>query len=151
MLGPLADNGGPTQTHALLSGSPAVGAGNATIAREGGPACETTDQRGLPRNDCDIGAYELVLCGKVAVNRLGTDGKDVLNGTGAADGLLGLGGKDTLKGKGGKDALCGGPGKDTLKGGGGKDLLRGEGGKDTCIGQGGKDKAKACEKTKKVP
>ncbi|MGT0150707.1 choice-of-anchor Q domain-containing protein [Vibrio metschnikovii] len=27
MLGPLADNGGPTQTLALLSGSPAVGAG----------------------------------------------------------------------------------------------------------------------------
>ena len=28
LLGPLADNGGPTQTHALLPGSPAIDAGN---------------------------------------------------------------------------------------------------------------------------
>ncbi|MDQ4004955.1 MAG: hypothetical protein M3135_01480 [Actinomycetota bacterium] len=149
-LGPLADNGGPTPTHALLEGSPAIGAGNETIAR-GGPACEPADQRGAPRKDCDIGAYERVVCGKAVVNRIGTSGEDVLMGTSQADGLLGLDGKDTLKGKGGKDGLCGGAGKDTLKGGGGKDLLRGEGGKDTCIGQGGKDKARACEKTKKVP
>ncbi|MGH2685553.1 MAG: choice-of-anchor Q domain-containing protein, partial [Actinomycetota bacterium] len=47
-LGPLAENGGSTQTHALLKGSPAIGGGNDTIAR-GGPACEPTDQRGLPR------------------------------------------------------------------------------------------------------
>lgn len=31
-LGPLADNGGPTQTMALLSGSPAIGGGGATTA-----------------------------------------------------------------------------------------------------------------------
>jgi len=60
-LGPLADNGGPTETMALLTGSPAISAGNAT-------ACEATpvddlDQRGDPRNaltrgTCDIGAYD---------------------------------------------------------------------------------------------
>jgi len=53
LLGPLADNGGPTETHALQSGSPAIGAG--------GAACEATDQRGVtrPQGDaCDIGAYE---------------------------------------------------------------------------------------------
>ncbi len=54
LLGPLAANGGLTQTHALLSGSVAVNAGTAT----GAP---TTDQRGLPRpagGGVDIGAFE---------------------------------------------------------------------------------------------
>ena len=37
-LGPLADNGGPTQTHALLAGSPAIDAGN-------NAGCPATDQR----------------------------------------------------------------------------------------------------------
>ncbi|MBV6449456.1 MAG: hypothetical protein MHPDNHAH_00166 [Anaerolineales bacterium] len=53
-LGPLADNGGPTQTHALQSTSPAIDAGNAG-------ACPSTDQRGVTRPQgavCDIGAYE---------------------------------------------------------------------------------------------
>ena len=44
MLGALADNGGPTQTHDLLDGSAALDAGDAAFA--GDPA---TDQRGLPR------------------------------------------------------------------------------------------------------
>ncbi|MGE0473425.1 MAG: choice-of-anchor Q domain-containing protein, partial [Nitrospirales bacterium] len=52
MLGALADNGGPTWTHALLAGSPALNAGT-TI---GAPA---VDQRGLTRDAApDIGAYE---------------------------------------------------------------------------------------------
>jgi hypothetical protein len=53
-LGPLADNGGPTQTMALLPGSPAVDAG---VAVPG----VTTDQRGVPRPQGaapDIGAFE---------------------------------------------------------------------------------------------
>lgn len=52
-VGPLADNGGPTWTHALLAGSPAIDAGLPA-------ACPLTDQRGAPRNDgaCDSGAYE---------------------------------------------------------------------------------------------
>jgi CSLREA domain-containing protein len=61
-LGPLADNAGPTLTHMLLAGSPAIDASNAGL---------TTDQRGLPRpyndpsvtnvnggNASDIGAVE---------------------------------------------------------------------------------------------
>jgi hypothetical protein len=52
LLGPLAHNGGPTETMALASSSPAIDAGTATDA----PA---TDQRGEARgNPPDIGAYE---------------------------------------------------------------------------------------------
>jgi hypothetical protein len=57
VLGPLADNGGPTPTHALLAGSPAVDAGSCVDA-EG--AAITEDQRGFTRRDglCDAGSYE---------------------------------------------------------------------------------------------
>jgi hypothetical protein len=52
MLGPLARNGGPTRTMALLPGSPAIDAGTS----RGAPP---TDQRGQPRGTPpDIGAYE---------------------------------------------------------------------------------------------
>ena len=53
LLGPLADNGGPTDTLALLAGSPAIGAGAAA-------GCPQYDQRGVPRPQgaCDIGAYQ---------------------------------------------------------------------------------------------
>jgi CSLREA domain-containing protein len=57
-LAPLADNGGPTLTHALLPQSPALNAGSCT-ALDGTPITE--DQRGEPRpqgEGCDIGAYE---------------------------------------------------------------------------------------------
>jgi CSLREA domain-containing protein len=53
-LGPLTDNGGPTQTHALLAGSPALDAG-------GPDFCPGTDQRGVTRPQgpaCDMGSYE---------------------------------------------------------------------------------------------
>jgi hypothetical protein len=63
MLGPLADNGGSTETHDLLPGSPAIDAGS--------PGCPppATDQRGVARPvdgngdgiaRCDIGAVEYV-------------------------------------------------------------------------------------------
>jgi CSLREA domain-containing protein/uncharacterized repeat protein (TIGR01451 family) len=63
LLAPLANNGGPTDTRALLPGSPAIDAGPLQIL----DSCLATDQRGLPRaNDgngngflnCDIGAFE---------------------------------------------------------------------------------------------
>jgi predicted outer membrane repeat protein len=64
MIGSLGQNGGPTPTIPLLTGSPAINAGNpATPADNTFPACPTTDQRGLPRgaggNRCDIGAFEV--------------------------------------------------------------------------------------------
>ena len=58
-LGPLADNGGPTQTHALLPGSPVIDAGDSSVI--GPPLNLATDQRGLSRLSgaaVDIGAFE---------------------------------------------------------------------------------------------
>ena len=56
----LADNGGPTQTHALLTGSPAINA-----IPQGTNGCGTTfteDQRRMSRpqgSACDVGSFEL--------------------------------------------------------------------------------------------
>lgn len=60
-LGPLQNNGGPTQTHALLTGSPAIDAGNPGGCTDNFGAILTTDQRGFPRPAnglCDVGAVE---------------------------------------------------------------------------------------------
>jgi hypothetical protein len=55
LIGPLADNGGPTFTHALLSGSPATDTADDAF-------CTGTDQRGITRPQgmhCDVGSFEL--------------------------------------------------------------------------------------------
>src|SRR6266511_1334674 len=63
LLGPVQNNGGPTDTHALAVGGPAVDAG-------GNAGCPATDQRGAARPfdgngdgtaTCDIGAFELTV------------------------------------------------------------------------------------------
>ena len=73
LLGPLANNGGPTLTHALLAGSPAINAGNPSFT-----APPDFDQRGSGftrkvGSRIDIGAFELnrapvALCHDVTVS-----------------------------------------------------------------------------------
>lgn len=67
-LAPLADNGGPTRTRALLGGSPAVDAGDPAGCTDAAGGLLAVDQRGSPRSvdgnadgtaRCDIGAFEL--------------------------------------------------------------------------------------------
>lgn len=63
LLGPLQNNGGPTQTHALLVGSPAINNGS-------NPAGEVYDQRGYAHTrsygtGVDIGAFEVQAPAKV--------------------------------------------------------------------------------------
>ncbi|HXE55202.1 MAG TPA: choice-of-anchor Q domain-containing protein, partial [Tepidisphaeraceae bacterium] len=60
-LSPLGNYGGPTQSMALLPGSPALNAGWNALAVDANDNSLTTDQRGLPRvygSSVDIGAYE---------------------------------------------------------------------------------------------
>ncbi|MBP8294747.1 MAG: DUF11 domain-containing protein [Burkholderiales bacterium] len=70
LLGPLASNGGPTQTRALLAGSPAINAGANALPL-------VFDQRGEPylRNfggQTDIGAYEVQPVADVSVTKVDT-------------------------------------------------------------------------------
>jgi hypothetical protein len=64
LLGQLGNYGGPTQTIPLLSGSPAIDAGNPSGCSDGQGHLLKTDQRGKPRPDkediggCDMGAFE---------------------------------------------------------------------------------------------
>jgi CSLREA domain-containing protein len=56
-LAPLANYGGPTRTHRLLLGSPAIDAASSAD-------CPATDQRGVPRPQgagCDIGSFERIV------------------------------------------------------------------------------------------
>ncbi len=58
----LANNGGPTQTIALLAGSPAIDHGDPSVCAA--PPVNDVDQRGFPRSTpadpiCDIGAFEV--------------------------------------------------------------------------------------------
>lgn len=53
VLGPLDDNGGPTYTRAVSTGSPAIGAGR---------NCPSVDQRNAQRDlNCDLGAVEAAI------------------------------------------------------------------------------------------
>jgi MYXO-CTERM domain-containing protein len=81
LLGPLADNGGPTMTHALLSRSPAVDAGDNDL-------CPDADQRGVGRPDdgnldgaavCDIGAVEQ-LSDDLRIDGLAIDDEEITVG-----------------------------------------------------------------------
>ena len=78
-LGPLADNGGPTKTHALLAGSPAVNAGDPA----GVGSVPLFDQRGSPfgrvlGGRIDIGAIESRVFQADFDNDLDVDGFDFL-------------------------------------------------------------------------
>lgn len=57
LLGPLQNNGGPTFTHEIQTGSPAIDTADNT-------SCPATDQRGITRPQgakCDTGAYEVAV------------------------------------------------------------------------------------------
>ena len=165
-LGPLANNGGPTQTHEPLFTSPVIDAGIGNGL--------TTDQRGSParvgipsipnRNGSDgtdIGSVEVQTCRDLPAHAfpasavdetlsgtpetdlmIGGAANDTLNGLAATDCVFGGDGDDTANGDEGADLVTGDAGNDTATGGAGKDNVDGGDGKDRLKGKGGKDKVK---------
>ena len=142
-LGFLKDNGGPTLTHELLLGSPAIDAGNDAF-------CPPTDQRGVARPQgagCDIGAFEVEnpppdgdhTCNEQDATIVGTNGDDILRGTPDDDVIAGLEGDDVILGMGGNDTICAGDGEDVVKGGPGRDWVSGGPGDDVVLGGSGND------------
>ncbi|MEM7315081.1 MAG: choice-of-anchor Q domain-containing protein, partial [Planctomycetota bacterium] len=74
LLAPLADNGGPTMTHALLTGSPALNAGDPNFDISSAPF----DQRGtgftrVNLGRIDIGAFEFSPTGDILVQQQAAD------------------------------------------------------------------------------
>ena len=154
-LGPLAGNGGLTQTHLPNLTSPVLDAGT-----QNGLA---TDQRGRPRTSdlqlvanasgsdgTDIGAVEVQAadvensCQGAVVRRLaGSDSPDTITGTEGAESIFGLGGDDILTALGANDCVSGGEGNDTADGGAGNDLVDGGEGDDSLAGGDGNDQLTA--------
>lgn len=89
----LRNNGGPTQTHALEAGSPAIAAGDDS-------RCPAEDQRHFTRPDgrCDIGAYEAGAVQGGASGAAGGGAGSNPSSTGAAGALVGVSGHGTLRG-----------------------------------------------------
>ncbi|MES0344086.1 MAG: right-handed parallel beta-helix repeat-containing protein [Anaerolineales bacterium] len=91
-IGPLADNGGVTETHALLPGSPAIDAASGD--------CPGVDQRGISRptgTGCDVGAFEFdALTSATPISQEGTPLPPPITVTPTAQSL------PTIS----KDALC---------------------------------------------
>lgn len=144
MIDPLANNGGPTKTHALLLGSPAIDLVPLS-------SCSvSTDQRGVARPQgaaCDSGSYEhpptlpQQCSGNIASYNIiqGTSGNDNLNGGSGRDLIFGHGGNDNISGGSSDDCLVGGPGNDLIIGGSGDDVLIGEEDNDNLKGDSGND------------
>lgn len=163
LLEALANNGGPTETHALMPTSPAVDAGDNTACAA--LPVSSLDQRGELRPvdgngdsilTCDIGAYEqqatIPVCnGMLATIFVNASGiivggpknnrtyKGLLVGTAGNDVMLGTGSDDRINGINGDDTICGAGGNDRLNGNNGDDTMVGGGDSDRFKGGGGND------------
>jgi CSLREA domain-containing protein len=146
-LEPLADNGGPTQTHEPRKNSPVIDKANPAAPGSGGAACAATDQRGVKRPQgprCDIGAVEVSQAGGAQclgqpITITGTSGNDLITGTKKRDVIQALSGDDVVDALGGNDRVCAGSGNDRVLGRTGRDQVAGQAGNDRGIGHGGDD------------
>jgi hypothetical protein len=130
-LGELQDNGGLTQTIALLDDSPAIDGGS-------NPNNLAFDQRGeefqrTVGDGTDIGAYEV----QTIINNVdivGTNNRDILRGTPNGDRIFGLDGDDFIQGLDGNDSIDGGNGRDRILSGSGINTIIDGAGDDILLG-----------------
>ncbi len=94
-LGTLADNGGPTETIALLAGSPAIGGGSAGLAVDSSGNPLAYDQRGagfprtnLDNGSVDIGAFQTQSTGQTTAPEVTVNPDDLTFGTALDDSQL---------------------------------------------------------------
>ena len=154
LLGPLADNGGPTPTHGLPLSSPAVDKGSSSLAADQRAFLRPVDFPEVANstaggNAADMGAFELqrATCkGQTATHiaaagipLIGTDGPDVIIGSDGADVIRSRGGRDLVCAEGAKDKVNGGTARDRIFGQKGRDRLKGKRGKDKLVGGKKKD------------
>jgi Ca2+-binding RTX toxin-like protein len=74
-----------------------------------------------------------------AATKVGTAGRDEIDGTAHTDVIVTRGGNDEIHGRGGGDFICGGRGADHLEGNVGNDHLNGGRGADVLDGGAGTD------------
>ena len=166
MLAPLADNGGETDTHAILQESPATDQGDSAglvSDQRGDGFARAVDFEDVANNEAgtpadpsddgdgtDVGAFEVQggacpegTSATVICTPLGGGGLQMV-GTDADETLVGTDSDDEIEGGGGDDELIGGKGKDSFKGGGGNDVIdsKGQRKEEVNCGSGKKDKAK---------
>jgi CSLREA domain-containing protein len=155
LIAPLSDNGGPTETHLPLAGSPVLDAGisnDLTVDQRGEP--RTFDLTDIPNvaDGTDIGSVEVQgpppaeepgatgECNGGQVPLIsGTDGPDELSGTPGPDLIRGGGARDDIDGREGDDCLFGEADGDVLNGDSGDDLVSGDDGDDILSGVQGAD------------
>ena len=159
LLGPLANNGGPTQTHALLTGSLAIDGGDPAFNPSLFTPALLEDQRGngFPRvalGRVDMGAYETQVTLPADVVFIATNDGDTiditetsstievdLNGQILSYPLANLSSLE-VRAKGGDDVvrrLGGTTFTVVVKGGNGNDRLEGNGAIDHLFGNAGRD------------
>ncbi len=161
----LKNNGGPTQTHNLPSGSPAIDGGKSSCPDENGNRLKA-DQRGKSRpvdgdgdgkSACDLGSVEAAestpqplgdcVChdpndpGPVASGECAR-GKPGETCDGVPATCVGSKSDDTIIGSDADDVIIGLNGNDLINARGGNDLVCGNKGRDELFGEGGDDKLK---------
>ena len=87
----------------------------------------------------DLAALPRHACVDRVATHIGTNKKDVIDGTAGNDVIVTLGGNDIIRGGDGRDRICSGNGDDRVIGEGDDDWLRGGSGDDQLDGKSGDD------------
>lgn len=145
----LPDPDGPATVTIQLTAPSKAG----TITNVASASSETPDP--APTNNSasettTVSAAQTPKCRGTEATIVGTEGSDLLRGTGGRDVIVAGRGADTIRAKGGNDIVCGGGGGDKLRGADGGDRLIGGNGRDRISGHGGNDELRGGRKADRL-